>query len=141
MPVLQTITWDSKPDYDSWGPDDYWTCDNWTQWHNELKKHFGKEQADKIWTDAWNLQGGLEHDYNWCKYEGNFNAYVKAEKLNASWWLPNILNNLLDGAENTSQAATNVTKVLKWLIPTLVIAAAIGLIIWSIRKFNLIPTK
>ena len=31
-------TWNIVPDYDAWGVDTSWTCDNWVQWHKELKK-------------------------------------------------------------------------------------------------------
>jgi hypothetical protein len=60
-----TITADSKPDYDDWGWDDYWDIEDWMKWHKELCKRYsaynekvnikkGKEYtiADKTFTAA-----------------------------------------------------------------------------------------
>lgn len=138
------ITADSKPDFDSWGPDDYWSCDDWIFWHKKLKEKFGKDQADLTWINAWNSQGGTEHNYNWCKYGGSFNDYVRDEKLGVSWVLPNLLNDaagLINSAGsslgNVGDLITNVTKVLKWAIPALVIVASIGVLIYGYKKIKL----
>lgn len=136
---MPTITADSKPDYDEFGVDDYWSCDDWINWHKALKKKFGKQVADKTWTEAWNKQDSFESDFNWCKYQGTFNSYVRAENLNATWWLPNILNSITGIAEDASDAAKNTSNVLKVVIPVLVVSAAIGILIYAGKKFNIIP--
>lgn len=135
---MPTITADSIPDYDEWGYDSYWSCDDWINWHKALKAKFGKTSADKTWTEAWNKQDGFESNYNWCKYQGVFNTYVKAENLNATWWLPNILNNVTGVAEDASDAAKNVSNVIKVIIPVVVIGAAIAVFIYAAKKLNII---
>lgn len=142
---MATITADSIPDYDSWGPDTYWSCNDWISWHVELKKKYGKDVANKTWQSAWDKQDSFEHNYNWCKYSGVFNKYVQAEGLDATWWLPNILNaagdateNLASGVTNSAQAAENVAKVLKYLLPTVVILAAIGVLVYVAKQFKVI---
>lgn len=135
---MPLITADSKPDYDEWGYDDYWSCDDWIEWHKKLKAKFGKQIADQTWLQAWNAQGSFESNYNWCKYGGAFNTYVRNEKLNASWWLPNILNSVTGVAEDAGDAAKNTSNVLKVVIPVIIVAAALGVLIYAAKKFNII---
>lgn len=61
--MAYTITAESKPDYDDWGPDDYWSLEDWITWHKALVKKYGKsdkfgsQKADTEWLTAWNKQG------------------------------------------------------------------------------------
>lgn len=141
---MPTITADSQPDYDSFGIDSYWSCNEWIQWHIALKAK-NAATANEIWQTAWDKQDSFEHDYNWCKYSGVFNKYVRENNLDATWWLPNILNSAADSAENlansvtsSTQAAENVGKVLKYLLPTVVILASIGVLVYAAKQFNVI---
>lgn len=135
---MPTITAESVPDYDAWGPDDYWSCNDWTTWHDALKRKFGKDVANKMWLEAFEKQDSFEHAINFCKYDGAFNSYVRAQGLDAaSWWLPNILNDTTTVVENAGDAVVNTSKAVKWIIPSLVIAAAIGVLIYGIKKLNL----
>lgn len=137
MPTY-TITADSVPDYDNWGPDDYWSCNDWITWHKELKKKYTKAEADKKWIAAWEQQGGTEHNANWCKYSGSFNEYVRKEKLDVSNFIANILNDATTVIENAGDTAVSATKILKWVVPGIVIAAAIGVLFYAAKKFNVI---
>ena len=37
---------------------------DWMQWHKDLKKVFGKKQANSIWTYAWSKRGGINSSAN-----------------------------------------------------------------------------
>lgn len=37
---------------------------DWVQWHKDLKKVFGKKQANSIWTYAWSKRGGINSQAN-----------------------------------------------------------------------------
>lgn len=74
-------TWDIAPDYDKWGVDTYWTCDNWVQWHKQLKSHFGKEKAIAIWNYAYAQQGMFESALDCRTFNKAFRDYVKQEEL------------------------------------------------------------
>lgn len=69
-----TITADSKPDFDDWGPDDYWSLKDWVDWHKALvNKYSDKTQkitkmgvtvyvnpiADGIWIGEWKKQSSF----------------------------------------------------------------------------------
>lgn len=135
------ITADSTPDYDNLGPDTYWSCEQWIEWHKALKTKYGKEVGDQKWQTAWDKQDSFEHDYNWCKYDGTFNAYVRAENLNATWWLPNVLNSVGTSVENLggaltsgTKAAENTANVLKYAVPAIVILVIVIGIVWIFKN-------
>lgn len=136
MPFI--ITADSEPVYDSLGWGDYWSCDDWLEWHKALKKKFGSAIADPKWVQAWNAQTSFSAPMSWCKYGGVFNEYVRKEKLNVTWWLPNLLNSVTSVAEDAGDAAKNTSNVLKVAIPIIIIAAALGVMIYAAKKFNII---
>ena len=74
-------TWDIAPDYDKWGSDTYWDCDNWIQWHQQLKKRFGSEKANAIWNYAFAQQGMFQSALNCRTFNTKFRQYVVQEKL------------------------------------------------------------
>jgi hypothetical protein len=79
MPVT---TWNTVPNYDEWGNDTYWSCDDWVQYHKLLKDHFGAERAKYIWEFAYGqgTQGASHWD---CRTSNNsFRNYANAEGLN-----------------------------------------------------------
>lgn len=135
------ITADSVPDYDSWGPDDYWSCQNWIDWHKAMKARYGKQEADQKWLNAWNDQDAFEANYNWCKYSASFNTYVNGEGLNVTHLLSDTVAGGTKVGENIIGGATNISKILKWLIPTLVILTAIGLIIYFGKRYKIFSLK
>lgn len=47
------ITADSTPDYDEWGPDTYWRCQDWVDWYSALEARDGSQKADRTWARAW----------------------------------------------------------------------------------------
>jgi hypothetical protein len=74
-------TWNIVPNYDEWGSDSYWSCEDWVQWHKLLKEHFGEERAKYIWEFAYNkgTDGASHLD---CRTSNNaFRKYASAEKL------------------------------------------------------------
>ena len=80
----QNITWESYPDYDSWGADKYWSCTDWIIWHGKLKEKYGSDEAKLIWRSAWDAQDSWEANYSWCKYEPMFNDFLKQNDLGSS---------------------------------------------------------
>lgn len=132
------ITADSVPDYDNWGPDDYWSCTDWINWHKALKAKFGKVKADETWLHAWNEQDSFEHAFNWCKYAGDFNSYAKSENLNVSHLLADLINGVTSVGENAITTATTTSKILKYLIPVAVVLVALGVLFYFGRRYKII---
>ena len=74
-------TWNTAPDYDEWGNDTWWACEDWTQWHKLLKAHFGQETANDIWNYAFAQSGNLSGNLNCRTFNSSFRKYVNNNKL------------------------------------------------------------
>jgi hypothetical protein len=51
--MTETITADSAPDFDAWGPDAAWDCPEWVAWWHAMAARDGPEAADRRWIAAW----------------------------------------------------------------------------------------
>ena len=78
---MKVTTWNTVPNYDEWGRDTSWNCDDWIQWHKELKKKFGIDRAKYIWEYAYE-QGTLGASHWDCRsFNTTFREYVSQENL------------------------------------------------------------
>lgn len=78
---MAVTTWNTVPNYDEWGSDTYWSCEDWVQWHKLLKEHFGSERAKYIWEFAYGqgTQGASHWD---CRTNNSaFRRYASSEGL------------------------------------------------------------
>jgi hypothetical protein len=69
-------SWDSIPDYDNWGPDTWWSCEDWIQWHRLLVRKFGKEKAKIAWDYAFAKSGMGSGNLDCRTFNSNFRSYV-----------------------------------------------------------------
>lgn len=129
------ITAESVPDYDDWGWDNYWTCNDWVEWHKALKKKFGKEKADSVWISAWDKQDMFEHNMNWCKYDSGFAHYMSSENLPVGHLLSDVIVGAGDVGGNLIDAAAGTSKVLKIIIPVAIVLASGIFLYWGYKTF------
>ena len=92
---MALITWDSAPDYDEWGIDTFWSCEDWITWHKKLVEHFGETTATDIWNYAFSRTTNLSSNLDCNSFNSTYRAYVKAHGLVAN-------NDLLTQAIGTS---------------------------------------
>lgn len=110
------ITWNNVPDYDQWGFDSKWSCEQWIEWHRALKTHFGPDRAKLIWDYAFAQSGNLSENLNCRTFNGSFRSYVAANKLdpmaNAGIFTPvlNGLGSAQDIADNIFDSLSSLTK-------------------------------
>ena len=78
---MAVTTWNIAPDYDQWGKDTWWKCDEWIAYHKRLKEHFGSERAKLIWNYAY--AQGSEFSGHWdCRtFNSAFRKYAREEGL------------------------------------------------------------
>lgn len=78
---MAVTSWNSVPNYDEWGRDTYWSCEDWMTWHGLLKKHFGEEKARYIWNYAY--KEGTSGAAHWdCRtFNSAFRDYASKNKL------------------------------------------------------------
>lgn len=138
----QPITADSIPNHDGWGPDTYWSCLDWIDWHKALIYKNGKESADKIWATHYDQSSWGAHEIKCATYNDEFKDYVKKQGLDKKssilarvYRAEAAIDNIGEPIRDVGIAAGNAAKVLKYALPALVAASAIGIIIFSYNKF------
>ena len=102
------ITADSTPDYDEWGPDEWWTCADWKQWHVLNVQKYGQAVANDKFMQAWAQQDSFMSPYNWCKYDADFAGYFKNQGIDVGW----LLSHLIVGVENVGDNVINTSENL-----------------------------
>lgn len=78
---MALINWDSVPDYDEWGIDTHWSCEEWMTYHKRLDEHFGKETANDIWNYAYAKSGNLSSNLDCRTLNSAFREYVNKNRL------------------------------------------------------------
>lgn len=74
---MALITWNSVPDYDEWGIDTFWNCNDWITWHKKLSEHFGVATATEIWNYAFSKSTNLSSNLDCNSFNTDFRNYVK----------------------------------------------------------------
>lgn len=93
---MAVTTWNITPDYDQWGIDTWWSCEEWIMWHQELKKHFGSSRARQIWEYAFN-KSGFGSGTEWCaETNTRFRAYIKTNNLSTGGIGAGVLGDVID---------------------------------------------
>jgi len=78
---MALITWNSVPDYDEWGIDEFWSCNDWITWHKRLSEHFGEATATEIWNYAFSKSTNLSSNLDCNTINTSFRSYVKQHGL------------------------------------------------------------
>jgi hypothetical protein len=79
---MAVTTWNVAPDYDEWGIDTYWSCNDWILWHQYLKAKFGQTKANFIWDYSFSQSGNLSSNLNCRTFDSSFRSYVSKNGLN-----------------------------------------------------------
>lgn len=104
---MALITWSSVPDYDEWGIDKYWSCDDWITWHKTLTKHFGEATATEIWNYAFKQTTSLSSNLDCNSFNTTFRAYVKQHNLAV---YKDIITNILGTGSDITVGALDTTS-------------------------------
>lgn len=120
---------DSKPDYDGWGPDSWWTANDWLTWHRSLKARYGLDDANVRFVNAWEQQGALSAPLDARSFNTAFRDYAKANGfLDALYYgvgaLVKPIGAVTDVVSDVSQGISATATFTKYLIPIAVAAFA-----------------
>lgn len=77
----KTVTAESWPDFDSWGPDYFWDSATWLLWHSKLKAKYGQERANQIFLGQYHDASFLAANYDWRTFDQAFIQYAKQENF------------------------------------------------------------
>lgn len=135
------IQWNDVPDYDSWGVDDYWTCEHWMEWHSALEKHFGSDLARKIWNFAYSKSSfGSHHlacrsnNIKFMDWAIKNNLETNNSFLTDAWATSNrAVTNIRSFIGNIFEGIGNTGKTLKIVVPLAVIGI-VGIYVYRIYK-------
>jgi hypothetical protein len=120
---------DSKPDYDGWGPDSWWTANDWMTWHRSLKARFGLDDANVRFVNAWQQQGALSAPLDARSFDTNFRDYAKANGFfDALYYglgaLAKPIGATTDVITGVTQGVSTVANLAKYVIPVAALAFA-----------------
>jgi len=79
---MSVTTWNTAPDYDQWGNDTQWDCNDWILWHKFLVGKFGKTKANFMWDYAFSQSGTLSSNLDCRSFNSDFRDYVRKNDLN-----------------------------------------------------------
>ncbi len=131
---MAVTTWNTVPDYDKWGVDTWWSCEDWIMWHQELKKHFGSNRARQIWEYAFKRSGFGSGNYNCAEYNARFRSYQKANDLKTGVILEGTVGDIIDIPTNiidfASDTVSNTVDFFKGnTIKTILTIALVGAVV------------
>ncbi len=120
---------DSKPDYDGWGPDSWWTANDWMTWHRALKARFGLDDANVRFVNAWQQQGALSAPLDARSFDTNFRDYAKSNGFfDALYYglgaLAKPIGATTDVITGVTQGVSTVANLAKYVIPVAALAFA-----------------
>jgi hypothetical protein len=78
---MAIINWNTVPDYDQWGIDSSWNCQDWITWHKKLSEHFGGQTAKELWDYAYAKSGSLSSNLDCRTFNSTFREYVNKNGL------------------------------------------------------------
>ena len=113
---MAVTTWNIAPDYDQWGSDTWWKCDEWIAWHKRLKEHFGSERAKLIFNYAYAQGSDFAGHYDCRTFNSAFRKYAREEGLDtyASVTIPiipqilNLTGSGLELVDDTSNVISGI---------------------------------
>lgn len=154
---INTITANTTPDLDKYGPDCFWEGKHWVRWYNLNKSANGKAAADIKFSAEWQKRQGFGHELTIASSDVEFRNMVVAEGLNntvpdlsmiqatgnAAQTVIDVAGSAADAIKNVAAAGANATDaaatLITWL-PLLVLGAAIlvGFIMWNKKTVNIL---
>lgn len=146
------ITADSVPVYCWFGGSDCWTCDDLILWHKLMVDKYGKVEANLRFVKSFTNDTPIICEQLDCRsFNSTFRSYFRQAGILDSLYsgigviaMPlgfgnDLISNAAGAISNVATAGETATKTLKYIVPVLVIVAAVILIIWSTKKAGLIP--
>jgi hypothetical protein len=143
------ITADSIPDYDEWGPDNHWSCQDWITWHKALKVKYGADEAKRRYAKAWEKRSAFGHELTCSLSDTDFINYFKSQgfTLDASGSFilsvrevvkstGKAVENTVKSAENLTKSVSNVSKYALYVGVAIAIIAGAYLLYHFVKKYT-----
>lgn len=137
------ITADSKPVYCYFGGSDCWTCADLIQWHKLMVTKYGKIEANLRFLRSWDNDTPFICEQADCRsFDSNFRSYMGNVGLLPSLYsgigiLAKPFGFITDSASTASDTVLSTLKVIKYVIPVLIIGTAIGILVYVGKRVKL----
>ncbi len=137
------ITASSTPNYDEWGWDDYWNCEDWLQWHRALKAAHGLDAANYTFITAYHQASFGAASFDCRTFNSAFREYARQNGFHDALYLGigaimQPVGDVLETGGNIIGSALSASETLKKLIPIMMILAAIILLVYLSKKAQLV---
>lgn len=125
--------------------DTVWSCNDWMTWHKTLKKKYGKVIADDTFLAFWNDLATGSKAIDCRSLNSSFRDYMKSENLLDALFDgvgiiakplgvgTDVVTSVGNGISNIADGAEAATKVLKVVVPVLLIGALAVAGFWAYR--------
>lgn len=107
---MAVTTWNVAPDYDEWGYDTWWSCEDWIMWHKQLKNHFGDNLARQIWEYAFSKSSNLSGNLSCPDFNSRFRQYQEANNLKTGVLFEGVLGDIIDIPTNIVDFASDTVS-------------------------------
>lgn len=119
----------STPDYDNWGPDSWWTAQDWVTWHKALKAKYGLDEANARFINAWQKQGLFSAPLDARSFDTSFRDYAKANGFFDGLYyglggVAKPIGTATDVVTGVTQGVSSLANLSKYLIPIAGLALA-----------------
>ena len=141
----EDITENSVPNLDDWGWDNYWSCEDWVEWHKIMKSKKGKSFADSNFLKWWEAQTSFANSFNCRSYNKTFRDYFRKENLLSKLYSgagiiaapigagTDVVVGVSEGISDVTEGIFNTAKVLKYVLPVLLIVG-VGIVGYVVYK-------
>lgn len=122
---MANINWNTVPNYDEWGFDSKWGCEEWIEYHKALKNRFGKDKAKYVWDYAFAQGSEFSEHWNCRSFNSDFRKYVQKYDLDPyknTWSFIKGIGMATDVVSGVIDTASFVTRNTK----TILIVGLIG---------------
>ncbi len=138
----------STPDYDSWGPDDYWGVRDWIDWHKALVDAYGASEANRRFLAAYHGASFGAASYAWRSTSKEFRDYAKANgfydglfegvggglaRISATFG--SIFETTSGTVEGVGSAISGSASVIRYVLPVAIVAASVGAGFYLYKRF------
>lgn len=145
---------DAKPLYNSnmlafWNWfDTVWNCDDWVLWHKSMVKKYGLPTANNKWLKDWNNLATGSSAIDCRTFNSAFRTYAKKVGLFGNLYeglgviaqpigaVGDIVSSASNIASNVGGGLEKASKVLKVILPLIIVVAVVFLIIYANKKLK-----
>lgn len=114
--VITPFVSPTTPGFDWLWNDNYWRAADWVEWHRQMRKEFGKKEAERRFLSAWQQLGYTDFLYrNNMLDDQNFYEYFEEQGILVGGEMRATIDNIQDTINDVGNTAQNILNILPWV--------------------------